>query len=466
MRLKPSSTGGTESGALVPSAIASTSRQGSRKKRPSQRNGRPMTKRMLPRALPSRSGRCPSSAPARELTSLAWPTRPREALAARRDGSRGVGRGHDHRAVGLGGDVIERAVAFIGDVDDLAGHGLRQVGPRGRQRDLLRPQRHPAAAGQGEDVGDADEVGHEARGRLLVDLVRRADLGDAAGVHDGQPRRHRHGLFLVVRHHDEGEAELFLQAHHLEARALAQLAVERGQRLVEQQQLGPLHQRPCQRHPLALAARELRGLALRVVLEMHQLQDLGDPRGDLGRLHPVAAQPVAHVRRHIHVREQGVGLEHHVHRPPVGRHVGHVLAVDEQPAFVGRLEARQHAQQGGLAAARAAQQREQLAARDLRDRPCRRRRSARSAWSVLRCGRSGLHSNSATRLHRGPQARAVARLFGRAGGDGVELRAHVGRRIDQRVLGNVLGQQREGRLVAVGVAGEFASRPPRPWPPA
>jgi hypothetical protein len=32
---------------------------------------------------------------------------------------------------------------------------------------------------------------------------------------------------------------------------------------------------------------------------------------------------------------------------------------------VGRLEAREHAQQSGLAAARAAQQREQLAARDL-----------------------------------------------------------------------------------------------------
>ena len=200
---------------------------------------------------------------------------------------------------------------------------------------------------------------------MLVDLVRRADLGDAAGVHHGEPRRHGHGLFLVVSDHDESEPELLLQAHHFETRALAQLAVERGQRLVEQQQLGALHQRPRQGHPLALAAGKLRGPALRMILEMHQLQDLRDPLGDLGRLHPVAAQPVAHVRRHIHVREEGVGLKHHVDRPPVGRHVGHVLSVDEQPSFVGRLEARQHAQQGGLAAARAAQQREQLAARDL-----------------------------------------------------------------------------------------------------
>ena len=261
--------------------------------------------------------------------------------------------------------MIERTVALVGHVDDSPGHRLRQLRPRGRERDLLRPQRHPAAARQSQDVGDADEVGHEARSRVLVDFVRRADLDDAAGIHDGEPRRHRHRLFLVVRHHHEGEAELFLQAHHLEPRGLAQLAVERGQRLVEQQELRPLHQRARERHPLALAAGELRRLALRVVVEMHQLQDLRDARGDLGRLHPVATQPVAHVRCYIHVREQGVGLEHHVHRPPVGRHLGHVLAVDEQPPFVGRLEAGQHAQQGGLAAARAAQQREQLAARDL-----------------------------------------------------------------------------------------------------
>ena len=46
------------------------------------------------------------------------------------------------------------------------------------------------------------------------------------------------------------------------------------------------------------------------------------------------------------------------------RHAGHVLAVDEEPAGIGRLEARQQAQQRGLAAARAAQQGKQLAAFD------------------------------------------------------------------------------------------------------
>src|SRR5918995_1723256 len=49
---------------------------------------------------------------------------------------------------------------------------------------------------------------------------------------------------------------------------------------------------------------------------------------------------------------------------------------------------------------------------------------------------------SSSRLHHGPQPGALARLLGAAGGDGVELGAHVGRRIDQRVARDVLGQQR------------------------
>src|SRR5689334_8737862 len=59
--------------------------------------------------------------------------------------------------------------------------------------------------------------------------------------------------------------------------------------------------------------------------------------------------------------------------------------------------------------------------------------------------------NSTTCLDVGPEPRALAHLLGVAGGDGVELRAHRVGRIDQRIARDVLGQQREGRLVAVCV---------------
>ena len=53
--------------------------------------------------------------------------------------------------------------------------------------------------------------------------------------------------------------------------------------------------------------------------------------------------------RHGHVREQCVGLEHHVDRPLVGRHVGDVHAVEQDAPGGGALEAGEHAQQGRLA---------------------------------------------------------------------------------------------------------------------
>ena len=63
--------------------------------------------------------------------------------------------------------------------------------------------------------------------------------------------------------------------------------------------------------------------------------------------------------------KQRVGLEHHVDRPLIGRNAGHVLAVDEDAALGRRFEAGEHAQQRGLAAAGAAEQREEFALEDV-----------------------------------------------------------------------------------------------------
>ena len=81
--------------------------------------------------------------------------------------------------------------------------------------------------------------------------------------------------------------------------------------------------------------------------------------------HAVLLEAEGDVVRHRHVREQRVGLEHHVGRPLPGRHRRHVLAVDQDPAGGRRLEAGEHPQQRGLAAARRAQQGEELALVDV-----------------------------------------------------------------------------------------------------
>ena len=56
---------------------------------------------------------------------------------------------------------------------------------------------------------------------------------------------------------DEGDAELLLQRFQLLLHLLAQLEVERAERLVEQQHLGLVDQRAGERHALPLAARKL-----------------------------------------------------------------------------------------------------------------------------------------------------------------------------------------------------------------
>ena len=67
--------------------------------------------------------------------------------------------------------------------------------------------------------------------------------------------------------------------------------------------------------------------------------------------HALLAQAVGDVLGDGHVREQGVRLEHGVDVALVRRDALHVLAADADEALVGLLEAGEHAQRRGLAAA-------------------------------------------------------------------------------------------------------------------
>ena len=80
--------------------------------------------------------------------------------------------------------------------------------------------------------------------------------------------------------------DLGLDRLELDLHLLAELQVERAERLVEQQDAGPIHERPGERDPLALAARELGGLAGVVALQADHPERLGDPRPALGARRP------------------------------------------------------------------------------------------------------------------------------------------------------------------------------------
>ena len=150
----------------------------------------------------------------------------------------------------------------------------------------------------------------------------------------------------------------------LDAHLHAQFGVEVGERFVEQEDLRLAHDGAADGDALALAARELLGLALQQRLDaedfggaLHALLDLG-----LGR--PRRFEAEGEVLVHRHMRVERIGLEHHGDAALGRRHLVHALAVDHQVAAGDRLEPGDHAQQGGLAAARRADEHGELARLD------------------------------------------------------------------------------------------------------
>ncbi len=226
-----------------------------------------------------------------------------------------------------------RQFYFLGadrDADD--GFGDRLARLRDRDRSGVLGRNHQATGFARfdlplEQIDVADELGDPARTGGLVELARRRYLFEPAGIHHADPPGNRHRLFLVVGDDDEGRAEAPLQLHQFELGAFAQLLVERGQGLVEQQYLRAARQRARQRHALLLSAGELIGLAFLEALELDQRNHLRHAGVDLGTRHAGALQSKRDVVAHREMRKQRVALEHHVDRTLVRQDLRDVPAV-------------------------------------------------------------------------------------------------------------------------------------------
>ncbi len=219
-----------------------------------------------------------------------------------------------------------------------------------------------------EDVRHADETRDELRRRVLVDLGRRADLLDPSLVEDRETVAHRQRLFLVVRdvhERDPDLADLPLDSLELDLHLLPELQVERPERLVEEEHARRIHERACERDPLALPSGELDRLAIRYVGQSDDVEDLPNPPLALCTRDALYAQAIGDVVRDRHVREQRVVLEHRVDVPLVRRAIRDVGAVELHLACVGALEARDDPERRRLPGARRAEKREELSAPDL-----------------------------------------------------------------------------------------------------
>ena len=152
-------------------------------------------------------------------------------------------------------------------------------------------------AGRKFIFGRADEARDEQVARVVVELERRADLLDDAALQHDDLVGQRHRLDLVVGDVDHGRVELVVQPRELDPHLHAQGGVEVGQRLVEQEHLGLAHDGAADGDALALAARQLLGLAVQQLVELQDAAASSTLASRSLLRHAGQAQREAHVVR-------------------------------------------------------------------------------------------------------------------------------------------------------------------------
>src|SRR5581483_3284684 len=144
-----------------------------------------------------------------------------------------------------------------------------------------------------------------------------------------------------------------------------ELRVEVRERLVHQERLRIANDRPAHRNPLPLAAREDARLALQELLEAEHARDPLDPWFDLGLRDLPHLQAECDVVVHRHLRVERVVLEHHCDVALRRRQLVDDGVADADRALGDLLEPSDHAQRRRLAAARRADEDDELAVVDL-----------------------------------------------------------------------------------------------------
>ncbi len=168
-------------------------------------------------------------------------------------------------------------------------------------------------------------------------------------VHDHHPVGDLECLFLIVRDEDAGHVDFVVEATNPLPQFLTHLRIERAERLVQQQHARLRRERPRQRDALALAARQLRRIAVLQRFEPDQPQHLLDPLANQLLRRLAHLESIRDVLCNGHVPEQRVVLEDETNFAMARRFVGDVFAVTDHCPRIGDFEPRDDAQQRRLA---------------------------------------------------------------------------------------------------------------------
>ena len=229
--------------------------------------------------------------------------------------------------------------------------------------------------------------------RLVVDVLRRTDLLNATVVHHHHSVGHGQRFLLVVRHIDKRDTQPLLDVLQLGLHILAQLEIQRRQRLVEQQHTRVVRQRTGDGDALLLTAGQCGHAAFFKALEVDQRQHLLHDLAYLRIRFLLQTRSECHVFKHIQMRKQRVTLEDRVDLPFVRRHIVDAFSVKKDIAAVRCDEAADDPQRSRLAAAGRAEQRDKFSIVDAEVKPVQHLFTVKRNCDVFQCNNI-LHQSS------------------------------------------------------------------------
>src|SRR5688572_20038257 len=242
--------------------------------------------------------------------------------------------GHDRLQLdavcGACSDVHDRPVPVGGDDDCVV--------PRDKPNRLR--SRHGRAIAVSQDVSHPEKACDPVVDRSCPERLRRRNLRQAPLAKHRNPVAQGERFAHVVGDVNGGEREPLEQGTKVVLEPKPKRPVEGAERLVEEQDARSRRQRPCERDALRLAAGQGRHVAVVGAGKSEEDERLGAASTPLvvGAARHSGAE--ADVARDVAVGEQGSVLEDEPDAAAVGRHLGHVGAVQEHAAGGRSLEPR------------------------------------------------------------------------------------------------------------------------------
>ena len=167
---------------------------------------------------------------------------------------------------------------------------------------------------------------------MIVNLLRRTHLLQAAPVHNRNPVAHGQGLLLIMGYIDKCDSKPALQRLQLALHLLSEFQIQSSQRLVQKEHLGTVYQSPRNRHSLLLPARHLGRHPFFHAVQLHQLDHLLHPAADLIFFYFFLHQSERDIVKYVHMGKEGIILKHRVDIPLIGLFVIHVFSLQKNLA--------------------------------------------------------------------------------------------------------------------------------------